>query len=31
VIKRLPTRLYFADGEGNDTDPILTLVRAATP
>lgn len=26
VIKRLPTRLYFADGEGNDTDPILTLV-----
>ena len=26
VIKRLPTRLYFADGEGNDSDPILTLV-----
>lgn len=29
VIKRLPTRLYFADGEGNDTDPILNLVPEA--
>jgi len=26
LIKRLPMRLYFADGEGNDTDPILALV-----
>lgn len=26
LIKRLATRLYFADGEGNDTDPVLALV-----
>jgi protocatechuate 3,4-dioxygenase alpha subunit len=26
LLKRLPTRLYFADGEGNDVDPILALV-----
>jgi protocatechuate 3,4-dioxygenase alpha subunit len=26
VIKRLATRLYFADGEGNDVDPILSRV-----
>ncbi len=26
VLKRLATRLYFADGEGNDVDPILALV-----
>lgn len=26
VLKRLSTRLYFANGEGNDTDPILSLV-----
>lgn len=26
VLKRLPTRLYFADGAGNDVDPILGLV-----
>ncbi len=26
VLKRLATRLYFADGEGNDVDPILSLV-----
>jgi protocatechuate 3,4-dioxygenase alpha subunit len=26
VIKRLATRLYFADGEGNDTDPVLAIV-----
>lgn len=26
LIKRLPTRLYFPDGAGNDTDPILNLV-----
>ena len=26
LLKRLPTRLYFADGEGNETDPILALV-----
>lgn len=29
LIKRLATRLYFADGEGNDTDPILALVPEA--
>lgn len=29
LIKRLATRLYFADGEGNDTDPILQAVPAA--
>ena len=26
LIKRLATRLYFADGEGNDTDPVLAAV-----
>lgn len=26
VLKRLATRLYFADGEGNEEDPILALV-----
>jgi protocatechuate 3,4-dioxygenase alpha subunit len=26
LIKRLCTRLYFEDGEGNDDDPILALV-----
>lgn len=26
IIKRLATRLYFADGEGNDDDPVLTAV-----
>ena len=26
LLKRLPTRLYFADGEGNELDPILNLV-----
>lgn len=26
LIKRLATRLYFPDGEGNDVDPILALV-----
>jgi len=26
VIKRLPTRLYFADGEGLETDPVLACV-----
>lgn len=26
IIKRLTTRLYFAGAEGNDTDPILSLV-----
>lgn len=26
LIKRLVTRLYFEDGEGNDLDPILALV-----
>lgn len=29
VLKRLATRLYFADGEGNDVDPILSLVPEA--
>lgn len=29
LIKRLATRLYFADGEGNDVDPILAAVPAA--
>jgi len=28
LLKRLATRLYFADGEGNDTDPVLSLVPA---
>lgn len=26
VLKRLVTRLYFADGQGNDTDPVLRAV-----
>lgn len=26
LLKRLATRLYFADGEGNETDPVLALV-----
>lgn len=26
LIKRLATRLYFADGEGNEADPILAVV-----
>jgi protocatechuate 3,4-dioxygenase alpha subunit len=26
LIKRLCTRLYFEDGEGNGDDPILALV-----
>jgi protocatechuate 3,4-dioxygenase alpha subunit len=26
VLKRLATRLYFADGDGNDTDPVLDAV-----
>lgn len=29
LIKRLATRLYFADGEGNDVDPILNAVPEA--
>lgn len=29
LLKRLATRLYFADGEGNETDPILNLVPEA--
>ncbi|MCB8881528.1 protocatechuate 3,4-dioxygenase subunit alpha [Acidisoma cellulosilytica] len=28
LLKRLATRLYFADGQGNDLDPILNLVPA---
>ncbi len=28
VIKRLATRLYFEDGEGNDADPVLGVVPA---
>ena len=28
IIKRLATRLYFADGEGNDADPVLGAVPA---
>lgn len=28
IIKRLATRLYFADGDGNDEDPVLTAVPA---
>lgn len=28
LLKRLATRLYFADGEGNDVDPILAMVPA---
>jgi protocatechuate 3,4-dioxygenase alpha subunit len=26
LLKRLATRIYFADGDGNDVDPILKLV-----
>lgn len=26
MLKRLATRLYFADGEGNDRDPVLAVV-----
>jgi protocatechuate 3,4-dioxygenase alpha subunit len=26
ILKRLATRLYFADGEGNDDDPVLSAV-----
>ena len=26
LLKRLATRIYFADGEGNDTDPVLSMV-----
>lgn len=29
LLKRLATRLYFADGQGNDVDPILALVPEA--
>ena len=29
VLKRLATRLYFADGEGNDADPVLDAVPPA--
>ncbi|HEX8389604.1 MAG TPA: protocatechuate 3,4-dioxygenase subunit alpha [Sphingomonas sp.] len=29
ILKRLATRLYFADGEGNDTDPVLASVPPA--
>jgi len=29
VLKRLATRCYFADGDGNDVDPILGLVPGA--
>ena len=29
LLKRLATRLYFSDGEGNDEDPILALVPEA--
>ena len=29
LLKRLATRLYFADGAGNDTDPILDRVPEA--
>ncbi len=29
LIKRLATRLYFADGDGNDVDPVLNAVPAA--
>jgi protocatechuate 3,4-dioxygenase, alpha subunit len=28
LLKRLATRLYFADGEGNDADPVLSAVPA---
>jgi protocatechuate 3,4-dioxygenase alpha subunit len=26
ILKRLVTRIYFEDGEGNDDDPVLALV-----
>ena len=26
ILKRLATRLYFGDGEGNDSDPVLALI-----
>ena len=26
LLNRLATRLYFADGEGNDTDPVLSAL-----
>ena len=29
LLKRLVTRLYFPDSEGQDSDPILELVPAA--
>jgi protocatechuate 3,4-dioxygenase alpha subunit len=29
LIKRLATRLYFADAEGNDVDPVLNAVPEA--
>jgi protocatechuate 3,4-dioxygenase, alpha subunit len=29
VLKRLATRIYFSDGEGNDVDPVLNVVPAA--
>lgn len=29
LLKRLATRLYFADGEGNDVDPVLSVVPEA--
>ena len=29
VIKRLATRLYFADGEGNDADTVLNAIPVA--
>ena len=28
LIKRLATRLYFADGDGNDADPVLNAIPA---
>lgn len=28
ILKRLATRLYFADGEGNGDDPVLAAVPA---
>ena len=28
ILKRLVTRLYFEDGEGNDDDPVLAVVPA---
>jgi len=28
VIRRLVTRIYFEDGEGNDEDPVLALAPA---